>query len=179
MTIFNLLATILLSCVTAVGVLLAFGLFHYLDWKLFMAGNEILFIGDDGFFATAFLIGLFFVSGILLGTIFFSFIRLSMRIYVILCYLTGVLSLFFLLPFALKIYAPTVEVTSLGILALSGVLPILGLIFAIGSSQKRKERRREMTMEERRREDWDEERRADFNRQAIFPWIKTRKKPLL
>lgn len=178
MTVFNILAILLLTCVTAAGVLGAFALFHYLNWELFMVGNEILIIGHDGFFTTAFLVGLFFVIGILIGTLIFSYVRLFTRTYVILCYITGIVFLFVILPIAVDFYAPNVDVSLLGVLAIAAIIPVLGIVLSIASSQNRKERRKQMSMEERRSEDWQDRERANFRKRAIFPWIKNRKRPI-
>ncbi|HLQ70788.1 MAG TPA: hypothetical protein VK142_03255, partial [Bacillota bacterium] len=150
-TILNVLAIGMISGVTAIGVALVLALFHYLDWALFMAGNEILIVKHDGFFVASFLIALCFVMGILFGTLIFSFVPLSTRRYIIVSYATGVIAFILLLPIILQFYVPEVEATLLGRVIICALLPVLGLIFAIATGQQRKERRREMTMEERRR----------------------------
>src|SRR5699024_1733475 len=86
LTIFNLLAIGVISGLATIGVALTLALFHYLDWELFMVGNETLIVTHDAFFITAILISLCFVSSILLGTLILSFISLSTRMYIITSY---------------------------------------------------------------------------------------------
>lgn len=174
LTIFNLLAIGVISGLATIGVALAFGLFHYLDWKFFMVGKEILFIIHDAFFIVSFLTSLCFVSSILLGSLIFSFIPLSTRKYVIASYAIGVTLFILVLPSILQLATPEVDATLLGMIVISMILPILGFIFAISTGQQRKERRREMTYEEIAREDAEEKRKNDFRKQAIFPWIRNR-----
>src|SRR5699024_6300959 len=146
----------------------------YLDWELFMVGNETLIVTHDAFFITAILISLCFVSSILLGTLILSFISLSTRMYIITSYAAGVIVFTLLLPPILQLATPEVETTLLGMIVICMILPVLGLIFAIATGQKRKERRREMTMEERSIEDAEEKRKENFRKYAIFPWIRAR-----
>lgn len=174
--IFNILAVLIYSLVVAIGVIGSFLLFQYLDWNLFTVGDDILFITHDEFILTGFLIALFFVGGILFGTIAFSLIPLSMRKYTIFSYISGILSLLFLLPFATNKLIPHVEITHLGIFTLVGIIPVLGIMFIIGSAYNRKMERREMSFEERKWEDVENEERAIFKKRFIFPWIHKRRK---
>jgi len=172
-SIFNILAIGVLSGMAALGVAILLALFHYLDWELFMIGNEILIINHSAFFIASFLMGLCFVIGILFGTLIFSFVSLSTRKYMITSYATGVILFVLLLPTVLKFFTPEVEATFLGMIVICTILPVLGLIFAIGTAQKRKERRRRMTKREREIEDSEEKRKENFNNSVIFPWIRT------
>ena len=172
--IFNILAIGVISGLATLGAAIILALFHYLDWEFFMVGNEILIITHEAFFIAAFLIALCFVIGILSGTLIFSFVPLSTRKYVILSYVAGVIVFILLLPTVFQLSIPEVETTMLGMIVISTILPVLGLIFAIGSGQKRKERRRNMTMQERQIEDREEKRKSEFRKSAIFPWITTR-----
>lgn len=171
-TILNVLAIGIISGVTAIGVALVLALFHYLDWDLFMAGNEILIVKHGDFFIASFLIALCFVMGILFGTLIFSFVSLSTRKYIIISYATGIIVFILLLPSILQFYVPEVEATFLGRIIICALLPVLGLIFAMATTQQRKERRRQMTMEERRREDEEEKRKSRFSNAVIFPWMR-------
>lgn len=174
--IFNLLALFIYSLVVAIGVIGSFFLFHYLDWALFKVDDDILFLTHDEFFLTGFLIALFFVTGILLGTIIYSLIPLSMRKYIIFSYITGILSLLFLLPLATNKLIPQVEITYLGIFALTAIIPVLGFVFIIGSAHNRKMEKEEMTLEESKWEDIERKERDIFKRRFIFPWIHKRRK---
>src|SRR5690625_7051484 len=127
----------------AIGVAIALVLFHYLAWELFMVGKEILIVKHDAFFTGSFLIGLCFVISILFGTLIFSFVPLSTRKYVITSYATGVIVFISLLPTVLQFYIPDLEATFLSIIIFCTILQVLGLIFAIATAQKRKERRRD------------------------------------
>src|SRR5699024_5620671 len=162
------------SGMAALGVAILLALFHYLDWELFMIGNEILIINHSAFFIASFLMGLCFVIGILFGTLIFSFVSLSTRIYVVTSYAAGVIVFILLLPTILEYYIPELETTFLGMIVICAILPILGMVFAIGTAQKRKERRRRMTKREREIEDSEEKRKENFNKYVIFPWIRTR-----
>jgi len=172
--IFNILAIGIFAGMAAIGVAIALVLFHYLAWELFMVGKEILIVKHDAFFTGSFLIGLCFVISILFGTLIFSFVPLSTRKYVITSYATGVIVFISLLPTILQFYIPEVEATFLGMIIICTILPVLGLIFAIATAQKRKERRRKMTIQERQIEDEEEKRKENFRNYVILPWIRAR-----
>lgn len=174
-TIFNILAIGVISGLVTIGAALAFALFYYLEWELFMIGSERLFvIHNDAFYIASFLTGLCFVVGVLFGTLLFSFVPLSTRTYVVLSYIAGGVIFILSIPTALQYYTPEVEATLLGRIAICVIIPILGLIFAIGTGQKRKERRRGMTMRERKVEDEEERRSTNLRKYVIFPWIRMR-----
>lgn len=172
--IFNILAIGLVVGMTAIWIALLLALFQYMDWPFFMVGEEILILHHDAFFMTAVLVSLTFVVGIFLGTFIFSFMPPSTRKYVIASYLFGVGTLLLALPTIMQFYAPEVDVTFVGMLAIAATLPVVAIVFAIATGQKRYETRRDMTYKERRQIDREEKEKEHFRKHAIFPWIKTR-----
>lgn len=172
--VFNTLAIGLIVGMGAFGVDLLLALFQYMDWEFFMVGQEILIVHHDPFFITAILISLCLIGGIFLGTFILSFIPLSSRKYIIISYMIGVVVLFLALPKTMQLYASGVDVSVLGMIVICAFLPVLALVFAIASGQKRHEKRKIMTYKEGKQADREEKRRTDFNKRAIFPWIKAR-----
>src|SRR5690625_2317137 len=69
LAIINLLFLILVSLMTTAGVIAIILSFDYMQWDLFLVGQEALTLIHDDFFTASFLISFCFVLGILLGTL--------------------------------------------------------------------------------------------------------------